>query len=66
VVCAAAPLLDAAAGLVALVWLGAGWRGVAMLADGVAGGLVALWRIGPGWFARLVSGWSAATHSPSR
>jgi DNA segregation ATPase FtsK/SpoIIIE, S-DNA-T family len=50
------PLLDAVAGLVALAWLWASWRGVALVADGVAGGLAGLWLIRPGWFARLVSG----------
>jgi S-DNA-T family DNA segregation ATPase FtsK/SpoIIIE len=50
------PLLDAAAGLVVLVWLRAGWPGVVVLAAVVVAGLVALrfWR--PVWFARLVSG----------
>ena len=47
------PLLDAAAGLVALVWLNAGWPGIAVLAAVVLAGLVVLrWggRTGsPGW-----------------
>jgi DNA segregation ATPase FtsK/SpoIIIE, S-DNA-T family len=50
------PLVDAVAGLVALVWLHFGWPGVVVLASVVLAGLVALraWR--PDWFARFVSG----------
>jgi S-DNA-T family DNA segregation ATPase FtsK/SpoIIIE len=50
------PLVDAVAGLAALVWLHLGWPGVAVLASVVLAGLVALraWR--PDWFARFVSG----------
>jgi S-DNA-T family DNA segregation ATPase FtsK/SpoIIIE len=50
------PLVDAAAGLVMLIWLKARWPGVIMLAAVVLAGLVLLraWR--PVWFARLVSG----------
>jgi S-DNA-T family DNA segregation ATPase FtsK/SpoIIIE len=50
------PLLDAVAGLVALIWLNGGWPGIAVLAAVVLAGLVVLrvWR--PDWFARLASG----------
>ena len=50
------PLVDAAAGLVTLIWLKARWPGVIMLAAVALAGLVLLrvWR--PVWFARLVSG----------
>jgi DNA segregation ATPase FtsK/SpoIIIE, S-DNA-T family len=50
------PLLDAVAGLVALVWRETGWLGVAVLANAAIAGLVLL-RVGrPDWFARLISG----------
>jgi DNA segregation ATPase FtsK/SpoIIIE, S-DNA-T family len=50
------PLLDAAAGLVTLIWLKASWPGVVMLAAVAVSGLVLLraWR--PVWFGRLVAG----------
>jgi DNA segregation ATPase FtsK/SpoIIIE, S-DNA-T family len=50
------PLLDAAAGLVTLIWLNAGWPGVTVLAAVVLAGLVVLRAVRPDWFARLVSG----------
>jgi S-DNA-T family DNA segregation ATPase FtsK/SpoIIIE len=50
------PLLDAAAGLVALVWLRAGWPGGTVVVAVVAAGLVVLRMAWPHWFARLVSG----------
>jgi S-DNA-T family DNA segregation ATPase FtsK/SpoIIIE len=49
------PLLDAEAALLALVWLQAGWPGLATLAGVVIAGLVVL-RLGwPDWFDRLVT-----------
>ncbi len=50
------PLVDAAAGLVTVIWLKARWPGVVALAAVVLAGLVLLraWR--PVWFTRLVSG----------
>jgi hypothetical protein len=55
------PLVDAVAGLVALVWLHFGWPGVVVLASVILAGLVALraWR--PDWFARFVSGPASRT-----
>jgi S-DNA-T family DNA segregation ATPase FtsK/SpoIIIE len=50
------PLLDAAAGLVALLWLNAGWPGITVLAGTVLAGLAVLRVVRPDWFARLVSG----------
>jgi S-DNA-T family DNA segregation ATPase FtsK/SpoIIIE len=50
------PLVDAVAGLVALIWVHAGWPGVAVLAVIVAAALVVLRVAWPGWFARLVAG----------
>jgi S-DNA-T family DNA segregation ATPase FtsK/SpoIIIE len=50
------PLLDAVAGLVALVWLRAGWPGGTVVVAVVAAGLVVLRMAWPHWFARLVSG----------
>jgi DNA segregation ATPase FtsK/SpoIIIE, S-DNA-T family len=50
------PLLDATAGLVALVWLRAGWPGVTVLAAVVLAGLVVLRVTWPHRFAWLVSG----------
>jgi DNA segregation ATPase FtsK/SpoIIIE, S-DNA-T family len=50
------PLLDAVAGLVALIWLKSGWPGITVLAAIVLAGLVVLRVVRPGWFARLVSG----------
>jgi S-DNA-T family DNA segregation ATPase FtsK/SpoIIIE len=48
------PLLDAAAGGVILLWLHAGWPGVAGLGIAVAVGLLALRIWWPDWFTRLV------------
>ncbi len=54
------PLLDAAAGLVILTWLRAGWPGVVVLAQRRCGLVVLrLWR--PDWFARLCHGPAALT-----
>jgi S-DNA-T family DNA segregation ATPase FtsK/SpoIIIE len=50
------PLADAAAALVALTWLRAGWPGIAIGADLAAAGLAALWLWRPVLFARLVTG----------
>jgi S-DNA-T family DNA segregation ATPase FtsK/SpoIIIE len=49
------PLLDAAAGLVALDWAELRWPGLISLAAVAAGGLVAMriWR--PGWFSRFIA-----------
>ncbi len=49
------PLLSAATGLVAWLWLDAGWQPVAALAGAVAAGLVTLRLARPDWFARLVT-----------
>ena len=49
------PLLDAAAGAVILLWLHAGWPGVAGLGVTVAAGLLALRIWWPEWFTRLVA-----------
>src|ERR1035438_1008871 len=49
------PLLDAAAGAVILLWLHAGWPGVAGLGITVAAGLVALRIWWPEWFTRLAA-----------
>jgi S-DNA-T family DNA segregation ATPase FtsK/SpoIIIE len=50
------PLLDVVAGLVAVIWLHAGWPGVTVLAAVVTAGLIVLRIARPDWFARLVSG----------
>ena len=50
------PLADAAAGLLAVTWLRAGWPGLAGLAGSVVTVLVVLRVVWPAWFARLVSG----------
>jgi DNA segregation ATPase FtsK/SpoIIIE, S-DNA-T family len=50
------PLLDAAAGLVAVAWLRAGWPGMVVLAAVVLAVLVVLRVAWPAWFIRLVSG----------
>jgi DNA segregation ATPase FtsK/SpoIIIE, S-DNA-T family len=48
------PLLDAAAGAVILLWLHAGWPGVAGLGVTVAAGLLVLRIWWPEWFTRFV------------
>jgi S-DNA-T family DNA segregation ATPase FtsK/SpoIIIE len=50
------PLADAAAGLLVLVWMNAGWPGLVILAAVVLAALAVLWLAWPRWFARLVSG----------
>ena len=50
------PLLDLAAGLVAVAWLLAGWPGPVVLVSVVMAALVVLRLAWPRWFARLVSG----------
>jgi S-DNA-T family DNA segregation ATPase FtsK/SpoIIIE len=49
------PLLDAAAGLIILTWVKAGWPGVLVLANVTIAALVTLrlWR--PDWYARLIT-----------
>jgi S-DNA-T family DNA segregation ATPase FtsK/SpoIIIE len=49
------PLLDAVAGLLVLVWLHAGWPGLAGLAGGMLAALIALRLTRPASFARFVS-----------
>lgn len=49
------PLLDAAAALVAFIWLRLGWPGVVVLAVIVTAGLVGLRLARPDWFSRFVS-----------
>ena len=67
------PLLDAAAGGVILLWLHAGWPGVAGLGIAVVAGLLALRVWWPRWFTRFVGvpvrcrwRWSRRTPPSSR
>ena len=50
------PLVDAAAGLLAFIWLRVGWPGLAGVAGGALPALVLLRVVWPAWFARVVSG----------
>jgi len=50
------PGLDAAAAVLVLVWLNAGWPGLATVAGVLAAGLLVLRLAEPRWFARLVTG----------
>ena len=49
------PLLDAVAALIAVIWLGLGWPGVAGLALAAVAALAGLRVIQPEWFARFVA-----------
>jgi len=49
------PLLDAAAGVLLLIWHADGWPGLAALAAGLAAGLTGLRLWQPAWFSRLVA-----------
>ena len=49
------PGLDAAAAVLVLVWLNAGWPGLATVAGMLAAGLLVLRLAWPRWFARLVA-----------
>jgi S-DNA-T family DNA segregation ATPase FtsK/SpoIIIE len=49
------PRLDAAAGVIAIIWLNAGWPGLDSLTGAVLAGLLALRLARPDWFARLVT-----------
>ena len=49
------PLLDLAAGVVAVTWLNLGWPGLVLLAVVVPGTLALWWRWRPGSFARFIA-----------